>query len=155
MGVVAEFRAVLLPLRRAFLDSAILIYHLEDIAPYSSLTTEIFISLANGNLAGVLSTISVTELLTKPFQEGKADQISIFEAFIHSLPQTRLIAPDYAIAKEAAALRGKYGLRTPDAILFSTAKAQACDAFLTNDIRLKKLTAETPPVIVLSDFVSP
>ena len=133
MGLVADFRRTLLQYQSVFLDSAPMIYHLEDIEPYSTLTTEVFAALACGKLEAVLSTISITELLTKPFREGKDNQIAVFEMFISSLPQTRLVVPTYTTAKQAARLRGQYGLRTPDAILFSTAQAEGCDAFLTND----------------------
>jgi predicted nucleic acid-binding protein len=149
-----DFRRTLFQFRRVFLDSAILIYHLEDIEPYSILTADVFTALASRSLEGILSTVSITELLTKPFKEGKDEQIAIFETFILSLPQTRLVAPTYPIAKQAAKLRGQYGLRTPDALLFSTAQEEGCDAFLTNDARLKKLEAEGIAVVVLSEFVN-
>ena len=152
MGIAADFRRILLQYRRIFLDSAPLIYHLEDIEPYSTLTAEAFTAFASGDLEGVLSTVSMTELLTKPFKEGKDSQIAVFEAFIFSLPQIRLVAPTYSIARRAARLRGQYGLRTPDALLISTAQEEECDAFLTNDARLKKLEAEGLAVIVLSEF---
>lgn len=154
MDLAADFRRILLQYRRVFSDSAPMIYHLEDIKPYSLLTTEVFTALAKGELEGVLSTVSVTELLAKPFKEGRDDQIAVFEAFVFSLPQTRLAVPTYPTAKQAARLRGQYGLRTPDALLFSTAQAERCDAFLTNDIRLKKLEAEGVAVVVLSEFVN-
>ncbi len=154
MEIAADFRRTLLQYERVFLDSAPIIYHLEDIKPYSMLTTEVFATLASGELEGILSTVSIAELLTKPFRDGRDDQISVFEAFISSLPQTRLVVPTYAIAKQAAKLRGQYGLRTPDALLFSTAQAEGCDAFLTNDIRLKKLGGEEVTVIILSEFVN-
>ena len=152
MGVDDDFCTVLLQFRCVFLDSAPLVYHLENIEPYSTLTGEIFTALANGSLEGVLSTVSITELLTKPFKEGKDEQIAVFEAFIPSLPHTRLVVPTYSIAKQAARLRGQYGLRTPDALLFSTAQQSGCDAFLTNDTRLKKLEAQGVAVVVLSEF---
>ena len=153
MGIAADFRRIFLQYRRVLLDSAPLIYHLEDIEPYSILTEEAFTVLANGDIEGILSTVSITELLTKPFKEGKDRQIAIFEAFIFSLPQIRLIAPTYSIAKGAARPRGQYGLRTPDALLSSTAQEEECDAFLTNDAHLKKLEAEGLAIIMLSEFV--
>jgi len=154
MEVASNFRRTLSQFQRVFLDSAPLIYHLEDIEPYSILTAEVFMALANGRLEAILSTVSITELLTKPFKEGKDKQIAVFEAFIFSLPQTRLATPTYSIAKQAAKLRGQYGLRTPDALLFSTAQAEECDAFLTNDIRLKRLEVEGLTVVVLSELAS-
>lgn len=153
MGVVNDFCRALRTYHSIFLDSAPMIYHLEDIEPYSTLTAEVFTALAKGNLEGVLSTVSVTELLTKPFKEARDKQIAVLEAFVLSIPHTQLVVPTYAIAKQAARLRGKYGLRTPDALLFSTAQETECDAFLTNDSRLKKLEAEGISVVVLSDFI--
>lgn len=153
MGIVSDFCRILLAHHSIFLDSVPMIYHLEDVEPYSGLTAEVYTALAKGNLEGVLSTVSVTELLTKPFKEGKGEQIAVLEAFVLSIPHTQLVLPTYVIARQAARLRGKYGLRTPDALLFSTAQETECDAFLTNDSRLKKLEAEGISVVVLSDFI--
>jgi predicted nucleic acid-binding protein len=42
------------------------------------------------------------------------------------------------IADLAAALRARYNLRTPDALYIATAIVTRCDAFLTNDKRLRQ-----------------
>lgn len=47
---------------------------------------------------------------------------------------------DAQIANEAAVLRAKYGLRTPDSIQVATAIISGCDAFLTNDLKIKVVT---------------
>jgi predicted nucleic acid-binding protein len=152
MGLANEFRKALLQHKRIFLDSSILIYHLEDIQPYSIFTTELFMALSKGTIECIISTLSITELLTKPFKENKNEQIEIFEAFIFSLPQTQIAFPSYNIAKQAAKLRGQYNLRTPDSILLSTALEETCDVFLTNDYHLKRIETEGIVVIVLSEF---
>jgi len=149
----AKFVAELKRFAKVGLDSSILIYHLEDIEPYSNLTEEAFAAIAGGSPAAVLSTISVTELLVKPFAEGQMDRVAAFEHFILSLPNAVLIPSSYAVAKEAARLRGKYSLRTPDALLVATALSEKADAFLTNDGRLRKLTAEGIVIVVLDDYV--
>jgi len=43
---------------------------------------------------------------------------------------------DRSVLIDAARLRGRTGLRLPDAIHASTALASGCDTFLTNDRRL-------------------
>jgi len=43
------------------------------------------------------------------------------------------------IAELAADLRARYNLRTPDALQVATALAHRCEAFLTNDARLKRV----------------
>lgn len=154
MGVKqAGFAAALKRFAKVGLDSSIPIYHLEDMEPYSDLSEVAFAAIAGGSLIAVLSTISVTELLVKPFAEGQQDRVAKFEHFILSLPNMVLLPPSYAIAKEAARLRGRYGLRTPDALLVATALGEKADAFLTNDGRLRKLKAEGIAVVVLDDYV--
>jgi predicted nucleic acid-binding protein len=43
-------------------------------------------------------------------------------------------------AYRAAELRAKYGLRTPDSLHVATAIMSGCDAFLTNDLGIKRVT---------------
>lgn len=54
------------------------------------------------------------------------------------------------LAEQAADLRARYNLRTPDAVQIATAIDTGCDAFLTNDIALKRVTEIC--VIVLSEL---
>jgi predicted nucleic acid-binding protein len=149
-----EFQQVLKKLKKVGLDSSILIYQLEDLGPYANLTENIFARVAEGSLIAVLSTICVTELLVQPFTTGEQDRIASFERFLLSLPNTELKPPDYPIAKEAARLRSKYRIRTPDALRMATSINQKADAFITNDARLRSLGAEGITILVLDDFLS-
>jgi predicted nucleic acid-binding protein len=148
-----EFQNALKKLKKVGLDSSILIYHLEDMEPYANLTENIFARVAEGSLSAVLSTVSVTELLVQPFTASQQDRIAAFERFLFSLPNTELKSPDYPIAKEAARLRSKYRIRTPDALLIATSMNEKADAFITNDASLRALRAEGVTVLVLADFV--
>lgn len=141
--------------KRLGLDSTVLIYHLEDVEPYSELTELTFSEVASGSAEAILSTISLTELLVRPFSEGRMDAIERFERFVLSIPNAKIVAPNYAIAKDAARLRGTYRLRTPDALLASTALHEGASAFVTNDDRLKSLRAEGIAIVVLDRYVSP
>ena len=147
------FQKELKKLKKVGLDSSILIYHLEDLEPYANLTENIFAAVAEGFLTTILSTISVTELLVQPFTLGQQDRIAAFERFLFSLPHMELKSPDYAIAREAARLRSKYGIRTPDALLIATSTNEKADAFITNDARLRALRAEGITILVLDDFL--
>jgi predicted nucleic acid-binding protein len=148
-----RFVAKLRKFHKVGLDSSILIYHLEDVEPYADLTEQIFAAIAQGSPAAILSTISVTELLVSPFAEGQQDRIEAFEQFLFSLPNIALIPPSYPITKEAARLRAKYGIRTPDALLVATAHHERAEAFLTNDTRLRNIKGEGIAIIVLDDFL--
>jgi predicted nucleic acid-binding protein len=50
------------------------------------------------------------------------------------------IPVDLAIAERAAELRARYNLKTPDALQVATAIETGCNAFLTSDMRLKRIT---------------
>ncbi len=139
---------------KVVLDSSILIYHLEGLMPYAKLTELVFSLLARGEFSGVISTISVTELLVKPLALGKEEQVLACERFLQGVPHTTIVAPDYEIAKEAARLRGAYGLRTPDALLLGTALREGAKAFLTNDEGLKRVEGEGIAILVLDDYLA-
>ncbi|HSF14785.1 MAG TPA: type II toxin-antitoxin system VapC family toxin [Vicinamibacteria bacterium] len=53
-----------------------------------------------------------------------------------------------------AQLRGRYRIRTPDALLVATAMQEGAKAFVTSDDRLKRLGAEGITVLVLEHYVS-
>jgi predicted nucleic acid-binding protein len=149
----ARLVAELAKFTRVGLDSSILIYHLDDTKPYSDLTEAAFAAIAAGSPGAVLSTVSVTEVLVKPYASGREDRVAAFDQFVLTLPNTRLVAPTYAAAKQAARLRARYGVRVPDALLVATAHSEQAEAFLTNDAGLRKLRAEGLRILVLDDYV--
>ncbi|MEM3658385.1 MAG: PIN domain-containing protein, partial [Candidatus Hadarchaeum sp.] len=69
------------------------------------------------------------------------------------LPNARFVAPGVEAAAEAARLRARYGLRTPDALLLATARAGGATAFLTNDRALLRVR-EGLTIVVLEDLLS-
>jgi len=154
--VVAErerFAAAIRDARRVALDSAVLIYHLENIMPYADLTERAFAAIADGSVGGILSTICLTELLAKPFAEKRLEKVAAFEQFVSSFPRLDITPPDYAIARRAAQLRGSYNLRTPDALIAATALEERAGALLTNDGRLRKLASEGINVLVMDEYI--
>lgn len=150
---VARFIAELRRSAVIGIDSAVLIYHLEDTKPYSELTEEAFAAIAGGAPRAVLSTVAVTEVLVKPYAEGKHDRVDAVDRFLRSLPNTLRVAPDYETAKDAARLRARYGLRTPDALLVATARSHRAEALVTNDATLRKLRPEGLSIVVLDDYL--
>jgi predicted nucleic acid-binding protein len=66
---------------------------------------------------------------------------------------SRLVAPGFEIAREAARLRASYGIRVPDALLLATALLEQAQAFITNDTGPRRLTAEGLGMVVLDDYV--
>ena len=69
------------------------------------------------------------------------------------LPNGRFIAVGIEIAAEAARLRSRYKLRTPDAILLAVAKGGGATAFLTNDRGFLKVRESIEIIVVLDDLL--
>ncbi len=149
IGFAAELRRA----RKIALDTSILIYHLEDILPYSDLTETVITLIGEGTINAVLSAISVTELLVKPFTDKRADRVAELERFLAAIPNLDVIAPGYAAARQAAELRGTYHLRTPDALIFASALEEKARAFVTNDSRLRRLNSKDIKILMLDDYL--
>jgi predicted nucleic acid-binding protein len=67
--------------------------------------------------------------------------------FIRDRP---LVAVDTTIAERAADLRARWRIRTPDALQIATALDAGCQAFLTNDHALRRVT--DLQILVLDDL---
>lgn len=135
------------------IDSSILIYHLEEIKPYDELTKLLIGKIAGGHLLCNISTLTITELFTKPYKLKDYDKIALFEEFISSMPNTRIQPIDYKISKFAASLRADYNLKTPDSIILSTAFITKSSHFITNDTAFKKIQLEGLKVLILDEYL--
>jgi predicted nucleic acid-binding protein len=127
----------------------VLIYHLEGIAPYADLTEDLIARIASGRLEAIISAVTLTELLAKPYGAGDAGRVARIEAFWRSFPHLTLIPLDAEVARWAARLRGQYGLKTPHALIAATGLAAGADALVTNDAAWDRLRAEGVSVISL------
>ena len=150
---ILDFRSADSQAVSVLLDTSVLIYYLEEVAPYCFLAEEIFNDVVDRNISGFLSAISVTEFVTKPLADGKVSEVERFRQFLSSL-SIQVLAVTYEIAERAGRLRSQYpSIRTPDALIVATALESDCDIFVTNDKDLKKLAACGLTVIILEDFV--
>ena len=109
--------------------------------------------IAQGNIFCNISSLTITELFTKPYKLKDFSKVSIFEEFINSLPNSKIQPVDYNIAKLAAKLRTNYSLRTPDSILLSTAVITKSEYFVTNDNSFKKTEIEGLKILVLDEYL--
>ena len=152
MGVdLGRFKRALAGTRRIGLDTQVLIYHLEDIAPYNELTTHILTEASAGTLELLLSVVSLSEILVKPWQEGDGDRAGRIRVALESLPGMQFAHVTPAEAADGAALRGRTGLPLPDALIVASVVNQGARAIVTNDKtwRAKKLPCQT---LILDEY---
>lgn len=154
MGVnVAAFTAALPPESLVCLDTPPLVYHLEDIQPYSALTDNLLMRLGGGDIGGIVSTITITELLTKPFLHPDPKMSQTAEGFVQALPNCTIQPVTYEIARTAARLRALHGLRTPDALIAATAIHGKATHLVTNDPAFRRIASDSLRPLILDDHV--
>jgi predicted nucleic acid-binding protein len=122
------------------IETAPFIYYTENRAGYVDKMRAIFQRAVDEHIAIVTSTITLTECLTKPQRDNDTGLITAYKAMLRATHRVRLVSVDDTVAGRAADLRARYNLRTPDALHIATALVTGCDAFLTNDLRLKRVT---------------
>jgi predicted nucleic acid-binding protein len=147
-----------LKLRRALekhkiigLDTAPFIYFIEDVVPYADLLDPVFNLLESHALRAVTSTLTIAEILTKPFADKNFSLADEIKFAIHSFASLSIVSVDEKLAEAAALLRARYTIRLPDALQVATAIQGEATLFLTNDKRVKKVDAVQ--VLVLSELL--
>ncbi len=138
------------PHARFGLDTSVFIYHIEGFAPFSGGASQV-LQHAGHAATGITSVLTLTELLVKPLQSGRRGLAARYETLVRMTPNLILADVDAGIARQAAVLRARYRLRTADAIQVAACLAHGATAFVTNDIRLRRI--DELAVIVLADYV--
>ena len=131
---------VLTGVTRLGLDTAPIIYFVEAHAQYDLLITEVFRRIADGNLTGVTSVVTLTEVLVQPFRQGQERLQNAYYELLIGSANFETLSVNAVIAEHAARIRARHNLRTPDALQMATVLNAGCQAFLTNDASLKRVT---------------
>lgn len=132
------------------LDTAPLIYYLEQHPNYIALVDPFFDALDHGEIRVVTSTITMVEVLVMPYRNAEAQLVRQYRDLLLNTAGVSTIPLSAEIAEEAARLRATHKLRTPDAVQMATAIVAGASVFLTNDIRLPRLPQL--PLLVLDEL---
>ncbi|MBW4618174.1 MAG: type II toxin-antitoxin system VapC family toxin [Cyanosarcina radialis HA8281-LM2] len=134
------------------LDSAPLIYLIEQNPTYLEMVRAFFQAMNRGEFRVVTSTLTLTEVLVYPLRAGNAQLARQYEEILFEQENLACIAVDAEIAQLAAQLRAANNLRTPDAIQVATVIHGGASFFLTNDRRLSALP--NLEVLVLDELIN-
>lgn len=127
------------------LDTAPLIYFIEENPTYIETVRLFFEAMDRGNFLVVTSTVTLLEVLVHPLRSNnKALATEYRDILLNSSLMTLEVSN--AIAEQAAQLRAIHNIRTPDAIQISAALEAGATHFFTNDIRLPDI----PSIQILS-----
>jgi predicted nucleic acid-binding protein len=136
------------------LDTAPLIYFIEESPEYLHIVRPFFRALDAGELRVVTSALTLTEVLVHPLRRGDSALANQYRRVLLRAKHLDTVVVSHTIAELAAELRSTHGLRTPDAIQLATALASGASSFLTNDARLQ-LSVRSINIVVLSQLQAP
>ncbi|TAN49806.1 MAG: type II toxin-antitoxin system VapC family toxin [Betaproteobacteria bacterium] len=111
-------------------DSAPIIYVLEQNPRFAARFRPLFERQAAGEVQFAVTTITLAEVLTGPLKAGEEALAKRYRAIMESWQVVNLTAD---IAESAARLRASLGLRVADAIQAASAIAVNADALVTHD----------------------
>jgi predicted nucleic acid-binding protein len=103
------------------LDTAPLIYFIEQRPDYIERVRPFFTSLAQGHFHVVTSTVTLLEVLVYPLRRGHEGLAHQYNDILLSSPNISTLPVTHVTAQEAAELRARCNLKTPDAIQLAVA----------------------------------
>ena len=122
-----------------FLDTAPVIYYVEEHPLFLATVTPIFDRIDSGLLIAVTSPVTLAECLVAPYRLSLIKlQQDFFDLIVHGR-YTTFMPLDHEIARQAAELRALYNVTLPDALQIAAALSAGCEAFLTNDGNLDRV----------------
>lgn len=121
------------------LDTAPLIYFIEEHPRYLPIVRPFFEALDGGECTAVTSTLTIAEVLVHPLRNGDIELASRYRDILMGAKGLILTPVSAEVAETAARIRGEFNVRTPDAIQLATTMQSGAQYFLTNDLKLHEL----------------
>ncbi len=121
-------------------DTAPVISFIERHPAYLAIMREVFRRVAARQLSGYTSVITLTEVPTIPRRAGDVAVVQTYRELLVHGRDIVLVSIDPATADLAADLRARYRLRTADALQVAAALREGCQALLTNDSALRRVS---------------
>jgi predicted nucleic acid-binding protein len=122
---------------RVYPDSCVLIYLVEDRAPWATAIRERLLPTTSALPTLVFTELTRMECRIHPIRQGNAAQLAAYERLFGNRGYQTL-ALGREVFEQATLLRAEQGIKTPDAMHLAAALSAGCDEFWTNDQRLQR-----------------
>jgi predicted nucleic acid-binding protein len=123
-------------MKRIAMDTNLFIYAFEQHPSYGETVKAVLEIVEEGKVQAIASVITLSEILKKPIREGDEALEKRYRILFSHFPNLFVEPVSVEVSEQAAYLRGKYHLKTPDALILATAITSGADLFITNDQRL-------------------
>ena len=122
------------------LDTNVLIYFFEGIEPQASKVEKILNTFMKGQNEGIVSTITIAEVLTGFYLTCDAVKAAKAKRLLTdwALEGFKIVPVTFEIADLAANLRAKRGGKLPDALIVATAINQSANLIYSQDKDLQR-----------------
>jgi len=122
------------------LDTNVIIYFLEGVEPPASKVEKILDTIIKGKNEGLVSTISIAEVLTGFYIAEDITKANKAKKLLKDLTLNgfKIVPVTFEIADLAANLRAKRGGRLPDALIVATALNQEANCIYSQDKDLQR-----------------
>jgi predicted nucleic acid-binding protein len=137
-----KIKSALMGVSQIYLDTAPVIYYVQGVTPFFPVVDALFQEIERGSLGAraIASPVTLTECLVLPIRIGDTALQQNFVDLLTNTEGITLANIDVAVGRLAADLEARYRLKLPDAFQIATALTASCQAFLTNDAQLKRVT---------------
>jgi len=141
------------PANTVFIDTSFLIYHLEDIKPYSDITSEIMNNAGLKSSKLFLSTISFTEVLVGILRQNNPASQNTFKNLFYNNPFINIIDFKLEFSETTAQFRLDTNLGLADSIIIATAIITKARFLITNDYDFLKAKKIGLDIIILDNIL--
>ena len=135
---------------KLYVDSAPLIYYVEERLAYVDKMELILILVETSSLEVVSSVLTLSEVLVVPLRMSAHRLAQRYRSILMNREFCTLLTVSADTAIRAASIRARYRINLPDALHIASALEYGCDAFLTNDYKLR--VVQELDVLVLDDL---
>lgn len=108
--------------------------------------------IETGQGQGVTATVTLMELLVKPYQQEDKQTVAAYHLLLPTFPHLHIEPLTLTIADRAAQIRAKYNLSPPDAIQIATTLDASGTMLVTND-RVLRHAEEELKILLLDDWL--
>ena len=134
--------------RKVLIDTNVIIYLVEDVPGYGNLAQHVFHSLEAGGFEGVVSAITLGELMMGPLRAGRSDVARNLRDWLGAFPNLECRPVDERVLAHLGkdpSVRWER-LRATDALIVAAGLAAGAELFLSNDLAWRN--ALSPEVLV-------
>jgi predicted nucleic acid-binding protein len=134
-----------------YIDTPVLIYSVEWNPEYYSLLQPLWLKFQTGEIQIISSELILMEALVLSLRNNDTFLLNAYEELLLS-ENMQLVPISQPVLRQAANLRARTNLKTPDAIHAATALSVNCTQFITNDKGFRNVPGL--PVIILSEVLA-